>query len=141
MDTGSPTGGILAVLQILEDYKPAFTYDFRARFGLGLDSLGTTVPWDEVVSLVAVLLRDPTSWLQTAKSEWQHPISYDWTLAAATYDLLAQVNSKRKPKPWPRPWADPSSNRLGKVTRRDARAILKKAKDGDLEWQSKPTLM
>ena len=141
MDPRSPTGGIIAVLQILEDYKPAFTYDFRARFGLGLDSLGTTVPWNEVVSLVAVLLRDPTSWLQTAKSDWQHPISYEWTLAAATYDLLAQVNSKRKPKAWPRPWADPSSNRLGKVTRRDARAILKKAKDGDIEWQSKPTPM
>lgn len=141
MDPRSPSGGIIAVLQILEDYKPAFIYDFRARFGLGLDSLGTTVPWNEVVSLVAVLLRDPTSWLQTAKSDWQHPISYEWTLAAATYDLLAQVNSKRKPKAWPRPWADPSSNRLGKVTRRDARAILKKAKDGDIEWQSKPTPM
>lgn len=141
MDPRSPSGGIIAVLQILEDYKPAFIYDFRARFGLGLGSLGTTVPWNEVVSLVAVLLRDPTSWLQTAKSDWQHPISYEWTLAAATYDLLAQVNSKRKPKAWPRPWADPSSNRLGKVTRRDARAILKKAKDGDIEWQSKPTPM
>jgi ABC-type branched-subunit amino acid transport system ATPase component len=31
--------------------------------------------------------------------------------------------------------------KLGKITRRDARAILRKAKDGDLEWQSKPTLM
>ena len=141
MDPRSPTGGIIAVLQILEDYKPAFTYDFRARFGLGLDSLGTTVPWNEVVSLVAVLLRDPTSWLQVAKSNWQHPISYEWTLAAATYDLLAQVNSKRKPKPWPRPWAEPNTKRLGKTTRRDARAILRKAKDGDIEWQSKPTPM
>ena len=140
MDTGSPTGGIIAVLQILEDYKPAFIYDFRSRFGLGLDSLGTEVPWFEVISLVTVLLRDPTSWLQTAKNDWQHPISYDWTIAAATYDLLAQVNSKRKPKAWPRPWGDPNSNKLG-APRRDARAILKRAKDGDIEWQSKPTPM
>jgi hypothetical protein len=141
MDTGCPTGGIIAVLQILEDYKPAFTYDFRARFGLGLDSLGTTVPWSEVISLVAVLLRDPTSWLQTAKNDWQHPISYDWTIAAATYDLLAQVNSKRKPKPWPRPWKDSGTVHKGKKIRRDARAILTKAKDGDLDWQNKLTPM
>ena len=141
MDTGCPTGGIIEVLQILEDYKPAFTYDFRARFGLGLDSLGDKVPWDEVVSLVAVLLRDPTSWLQTAKNDWQHPISYDWTIAAATYDLLAQVNSKRKPKPWPRPWGDSGTVRKGTKVRRDARAILTKAKDGDLDWQSKHTPM
>jgi hypothetical protein len=141
MDTGSPTGGILEVLQILEDYKHAFTYDFRARFGLGLDALGESVPWSEVVSLVSVLMADPTSWLQTAKNKWQHPISYDWTIAAATYDLLATVNSKRKPKQWPRPWGEPDRVRKGHKPRRDARAILQKAKDGDLEWQSKPTLM
>ena len=69
MDTGCPTGGILAVLQILEDYKHAFTYDFRARFGLGLSDLGDKVPWPEVVSLVSVLLSDPTSWLQAAKAK------------------------------------------------------------------------
>ena len=141
MDTGCPTGGIIAVLQILEDYKHAFTYDFRARFGLGLSDLGDKVPWPEVVSLVSVLLSDPTSWLQAAKAKWQHPISYEWTLAASTYDLLAQVNSRRKPKPWPRPWGDPNKVRKGTKPRRDARAILNKAKDGDLDWQSKLTPM
>ena len=141
MDTGCTYGGILAVLQILEDYKHAFTYDFRFRFGLGLDSLGTTVPWSEVVSLVSVLMSDPTSWLQTAKNDWQHPITYEWSIAAATYDLLAQVNSKKKPKPWPRPWSEPSTVRKGRNTRKDARAILTKARDGDLKWQKPLTPM
>jgi hypothetical protein len=141
MDTGCPTGGILAVLEILEDYKSAFVYDFRARFSLGLGDLGTTVPWSEVIHLVTVLLRDPTSWLQTAKKNWSHPISYDWTIAAATYDLLAQVNSKRKPKPWPRPWGDQNSKKLGHKLRKDARAILRRARDGEIEWQSKPMRM
>ena len=110
MDTGCTYGGILAVLQILEDYKHAFTYDFRFRFGLGLDSLGTT-------------------------------ITYEWSIAAATYDLLAQVNSKKKPKPWPRPWSEPSTVRKGRNTRKDARAILTKARDGDLKWQKPLTPM
>lgn len=116
-------------------------YDFRSRLGLGLADLGTTVPWDEVTYLVAVLLRDPTSWLQTAKNDWAHPIDYSWTVAAATYDLLAQVHSKRKPKPWPRPWKDPDTRRIGKQTRKDARAILRRAKDGEIQWQNKPTPM
>jgi len=108
---------------------------------LGLGALGNEVPWPEVVSLVSILIADPTSWLQTAKNKWQHPITFEWTIHAATYDLLAQVNSKRKPKPWPRPWGKQDKTRIGKTNRRDARAILRKAKDGDLEWQSKPMLM
>lgn len=141
MDPGSAAGGILEVLQLIEDYKPAFLYDFRARFHVGLADIGTTVPWDEVVYLVAVLLRDPSSWLQTARNEWSHPIDYNWTINAATYDLLAQVHSKRKPKPWPTPWKNPDTRHIGRKVRRDARAILRRARDGEIEWQNKPMPM
>ena len=141
MDTRCSIGGILAVLQILEDYKHAFTYDFRARFGLGLADLGDKVPWSEVISLVAILMSDPTSWLQAAKHNWSHPITYEWTLAAATYDLLATVNSKRKPKAWPRPWASSTKNQKTRKIRSDAKSVLQQAKDGDIEWQSKRTPM
>lgn len=105
---------------------------------MGLADLGTTVPWEEVVYLTVILLGDPTSWLAAAKGKWSHPIDYNWTIAAATYDLLATVNSKRKPKPWPRPWEQTEKPKAVK-TRKDAREILKRAKDGDLEWQNKPT--
>ena len=138
MDSRCTFGGILEVLQTLEDYKHAFTYDFRTRFGLGIADLGDKVPWDEVVSLVVILHSDPTSWLQAAKAKWQHPISYEWTLAASTYDLLAQVNSRRKPKQWPRPWGNSDAVRTGSKPRADARDILKRAKDGDLKWQNRP---
>jgi len=141
MDTGRTSGGILTVCEILADYKGPFIYDFRHRFGLGLADLGNTVPWNEVIYLVSVLLSDPTSWLQAAKAGWQHPIDYNWTIQAATYDLLAQVNSKRKPKPWPRPWSDKKAKRRGANYRKDAREILRKAKDGEIEWQSKHTPM
>ena len=138
MDQRCSFGGIFEVLEILEDYKHAFTYDFRTRFGLGLEDLGEKVPWTEVISLVVILLSDPTSWLQAAKAKWQHPISYEWTIAASTYDLLAQVNSRRKPKPFPRPWANSDSVSKGSKPRRDAREILKKARDGELTWQNRP---
>ena len=139
MDRRDTRGGILAVLEILEDYKSAFVYDFRSRFGLGLSDLGTTVPWSEVVDLVVILLSDPTSWLQASKNKWKHPVDYNWLLQAATYDLLAQVNSKRKPKPWPKPWSDSNRKTIGKRTRNNARDILRQAKDGELEWQNKHT--
>lgn len=140
MDARSKSGGILTVLEVIDTHKAAFVYDFRHRFGVGLQDLGTVIPWDEVVSLASVLLADPTSWLQAARSKWQHPIDYNWTVLTATYDLLAQVHSKRKPQPWPRPWPTSSATRVGR-TRRDARAILARAKNGDMEWQNRHTRM
>lgn len=125
---------------LIEDHKAAFVYEFRHRFSLGLRDLGTSVPWDEVVYLVAVLLRDPTSWLQTSVNQWDHPITYDWAAQVATYDLLAQVHSKRKPKPYPRPWKQANAKRTG-TARRDAKQILAKAKQGEYQWQNKPMLM
>lgn len=142
MDRRGEPGGIVKVLELIEDHKAAFVYDFRDRFGLGLRDLGTTVPWVEVVYLVAVLLRDPSSWLQTSVAGWHHPISYEWAVLAGTYDLHAQVNSKRKPKPYPRPWPSGvgGSSRRGKP-RADARDILARAKNGGMKWQNKHTPM
>jgi hypothetical protein len=55
--------------------------------------------------LVSILLQDPSSWLQAAARDWKYPVSYEWTVAANTYDLLARVNSgKKQPKPYPTPW-------------------------------------
>ena len=99
------------------------------------------MPWDEVVYLISVLMSDPTSWLQAAKNNWSHPIDYNWTIAAATYDLLATVNSKSKPKPWPRPWTANNTKKPIRKIRNDTRDILRRAKDGEIEWQSKPTPM
>lgn len=138
MDSGRGPGGIYRVLELTEKHYAAFVYDFRSRFGVGVEDLGTKIPWSEVIVLTDVLLRDPSSWLTASVNKWRHPITYDWAVLASLYDLLAQVNSKRKPKPFPRPWS--GGQKTGKV-RRDARSILKKAKDGDFKWQNKPTPM
>ncbi len=142
MDGRHQAGGILTVLQIIEDHKAAFVYDFRHRFSYGLEDIGTTLPWNEVLLLLSVLLRDPTSWLQTSVAKWHHPVSYEWATNAAVYDLLAQVHSKRKPKPYPRPWATGAgkSGRKGS-TRKDAREILARARNGELKWQNRHTRM
>ncbi len=139
MDVGREPGGIIKVVEILDDHRAAFVYDFRHRFGLGLNDLGTTVPWDEVVYLVSVLIRDPSSWLQTSINNWHHPVSYEWAALAAQYDLHAQVNSKRKPKPYPRPWKDAGAGTRKGTPRADARELLAKARDGGIKWQNRRT--
>lgn len=121
--------------EIVRLYEPELCYDLRK---LGINPAEVTL--EELLLIVEPLLRDPTSWTHAAIAKWKHPITHEWAVLAATYDLLAQVNSKRKPKPFPRPWPDPSVVSKGK-TRKDARDILKRAKDGDLDWQSKPTPM
>jgi len=138
VDWWCKAGGILTVLELIKNHKAAFVYDFRHRFGFGLDDIGTKLPWNEVLLLLTVLLRDPTSWLQTSVHKWHHPVSYEWATNAAVYDLLAQVHSKRKPKPFPRPWATGAGKggRRGTV-RADAREILAKARDGELTWQNR----
>ena len=105
---------------------------------LGIDP--AEVDLDELILIVEMLLKDPGSWTGSAVMNWKHPISYEWAVAAATYDLLAQVNSKRKPKPFPRPWPDANTKTKGK-TRTNAREILKRARDGELQWQNRPTRM
>lgn len=122
--------------EVVKEHEAELVYDLRK---LGVNP--HEVDLDELLLLVEIFLRDPASWTHAAVSKWKHPITYEWTVAVATYDLLAQVNSgKRKPKPYPRPWPDANVKTRG-LTRKDARDILKQAKDGDLEWQNKPTLM
>ncbi len=136
MDRWSSAGGILGVLELIADNRAAVTYDFRHRFNLSPKEFGSGIGWDEVILLFSVLLQDPTSWTQTAINKWKHPITYDWAVLAATYDLHAAVNSKKLPTPLPRPWDEPDTKGSSRV---DARQILKNAKNGTLEWQNKHT--
>jgi hypothetical protein len=114
---------------LVEKHEAELIYDLRK---LGINPAEVDV--DELILLVDVLIRDPESWTHAALASWKHPVSYEWTVLVATYDMLAQVNSRRKPKPYPRPWPDPNVRSKGKP-QKNAREILKRARDGDLEWQ------
>ena len=111
MDPGCTNGGILKLRELIEEHPAELAYDFRSRFGISYRNIGDQVSWLEAVYLVAVLLRDPGSWLQAVKNEWDYPVSREWLVSAHTYDLHAAVNTK-KPKPYPTPWPDANSQRL-----------------------------
>jgi hypothetical protein len=123
--------------QIVQEHEAELVVDLRK---LGIDP--SEVDLDELLLIVDVLLRDPTSWLHAAVAKWKHPITHEWSVLVSMWELLAQVNTRkgRKAPRFPKPWPDPNSTSKGK-TRRDARGILKRAKDGELDWQNKPMPM
>ncbi len=47
-----------------------------------------------------------------ALAEWKYPVSREWIVLTHLYDLLATVNSKNRPKPYPTPWSE-KKGRLG----------------------------
>lgn len=90
-----------------------FAYDFRSRFNIGLNEVGDRITYLEAIYLLSIVLRDTSSWLQAAESGWDYPVSREWIASSHIYDLLAAVNSKKKPKPYPTPWLPDGTQRLG----------------------------
>jgi hypothetical protein len=122
--SGSTTGGIFRLFELIEEHPSEFAYDFRHRFNIGLDDIGTTVPLREAILLVQVLLRDPSSWLQAAVNEWKHPASMEWVMLVQQFDAFVMANSKNKPKPTPMPWQAPIRSGKPAVSEEKVRAIL-----------------
>jgi hypothetical protein len=112
LDSRCVIGGICKLLEIIEEHPSEIAYDLRSRFNFGIQDIGISIPWIEAVRLIAVLLRDPSSWTQAAKNNWDYPVDRNWIVASHSYDLLAMVNSKKKPKPYPSPWPNANVNRL-----------------------------
>ena len=76
--------------------------------------------------LVFMLAKDPSSSLQAVMRGWKHPVTYEWIVAAHTYDLLARVNSgKKKPKPYPAPWATQEQKIKPKLKQKRSDVITK----------------
>lgn len=117
MDAGCANGGIFKLRELIEEHPAEIAYDFRHRFNLSAFEIGRSVTWVEAIMLIAVLMRDPSSWLQASYSGWDFPVSREWIVAAHSYDLLAMVNSGKgkKPKPYPNPFPTKSDVRVGKT--------------------------
>ena len=112
LDKRRSIGGSLKLRELIEEHKPEFAYDFRTRFGVSIEEVGRSVSYLEAIYLTSILRRDPSSWVQAALSGWKYPVSREWILQRDSYDLLARVNSKQKPKPYPAPWPDEGTKRI-----------------------------
>ena len=72
-----------------------------------------------------MLLIQPDSWLQAAVNKWKYPVPREFDVLANTFDLLAMVNSKKKPKPYERPWPSENQNKIGRK-RQSKKDVLKR---------------
>jgi hypothetical protein len=118
-------GGILRLLELTDAHPSEVRADFRSKFGISFDEVGGTVSWSEAAHLIAVLMRDPSSWLQAAANGWKYPVSREWELLAHQIDLTMQMNSSKakKPKPLERPWSKKNVERMGRPAQ-DPRKVL-----------------
>lgn len=131
-------GGIEGLRELAESYPDELVWELH-HLGIDVEDIGDDETYTEeqiakavdhvkVDRLLRVATRDTSSHLFAATHGWDFPVSRDWILAADQFDAFAQANSSRKPKPYPRPWQDDNTSRLGKTTLSpaEAREVLKK---------------
>jgi hypothetical protein len=125
LDSRGRLGGSLKVRELIADHPAELAYDFRSRFGLSYLAIGHDVTYLEAAYLISVLVRTSDSWLSSKIQNWTYPVSQEFIVAAHTWDLLATVNSKKKPKPYPMPWKPAGQASLGNKSQDRADVIEK----------------
>lgn len=125
-------GGILALLDLIEEHRGPIEYDFRTRFpGLrgGIYSVPEDMGWDEALRLFRILRADPSSSLAAAIEEWKYPLSREAAIFADLYDLEYAKTGAKGRKPYPRPFDTKGSTRrmgnTGGRSRDEVEAILR----------------
>ncbi len=72
---GGPAGGILRLLDLVEEHRPSLRFDFRDRFGLSLDDIGTTYTYGEAFDLVDGLRATRGTHTHAAAARWKYPMT------------------------------------------------------------------
>jgi hypothetical protein len=124
VDTGSAAGGILKLRELIAEHPAEFAYDFRSRFGVSYEAIGYDISYREALALVAVLLKDPTSWLQAAENKWRFPASQEWIMLVQQFDAFVMANSKNRPQPTKMPWDNPVRSGKPAISQDRVREIL-----------------
>lgn len=115
---GGEPGGIVGLLDLIEEHRGPLEYDWRARFGLPLSVVGTdAMTWGEAARLVTILASDPSSMTAASVGGWDYPTTREALVMMDLFDLQHMSKSKKKPKPYPRPWkAAAARTRVGRTS-------------------------
>lgn len=122
-------GGILGLLDLIEEHRVALRYDWRARFGRGLDeSVPDDIGWSEALDLVRVLRSDPSTMLAASVEDWEYPLSRTEAILADMWDLSYAKAGAKKRERYPRPFKQAGSSQhwgdTGGRSREEVEAIL-----------------
>lgn len=92
------------LLDLIDEHRGAFEYDWRARFHLPLTAMPDKMGWGEGYRLSMALVTDPSSQVSVAIQGWKYPATRAEIVMLELFDLQHMSKAKRKPKPYPRPW-------------------------------------
>lgn len=107
-------GGILGLLDLIDEHRGALEYDWLTRFQRDLDeSVPDYIGWDKAIRLVRIIRSDPGSMLAAAVEGWERPFSRLEAMVADLWDLTFAATGTKKPQKYPRPWPE-----KGQVRRR-----------------------
>ena len=113
MGGGSRTGEIAQLAGVIREHRRELTADLRDFYSVSLYWVGSpALPVQELCDLIDDLMREPSSRLQAAVAGWDHRVTREWIALVDLYDLQHASKSKRKPKPYPRPF-DKIKRRIG----------------------------
>lgn len=123
---GRVRGGILALLDLIEERQGPLEYDFRARFHIGLSSVPDVIGWGEAIRLVKVLRADPSSMLAAAAEGWDYPLPRTDAVLMDLYDAQRWAAGDKKWKGYPRPDKSPNetSSRRGNNAGRSGAEVI-----------------
>jgi hypothetical protein len=107
---------------LTDAHRPALEYDWRARFNMSLDSVGSSMSYGEAVRLSGVLAADPSSHLAASLAGWKAPRSFEWLVLADLFDAFCRANYER-PTAYPRPFRDSDETHRGQTDRPRAEVI------------------
>ncbi|WIB69803.1 hypothetical protein [Curtobacterium sp. MCBD17_026] len=128
-------GGIQGLRELAESYPDELVWELH-QLRIDIDDIGGDDTPDRkavdhvlVDRLLRVATREPSSVLFAATHGWDFPVSREWIQTADFIDAFYAANSNgRRPKPYPRPWQDKNTTRLGKtdLSPAEAREVLRK---------------
>lgn len=108
MARGAP-GGIVRLLDVVEEHRAALRFDFRDRFGLSLDDAGDRYSFGEAIDLTLELLAEQGTRSHAAVRGWAYPLSLTDQWLQQMVEILGAVHrdTKKQPQPitfgWPWP--------------------------------------
>lgn len=111
-EAGRHVGGSAALLELIEEHRPALTFDFRRYFGLSLREVGGSVTYGEALHLVFELRNESGSHLHMGRHGLSETASLA-DIATITHAEWYMNGHKKDGAPTielPRPWSVPDPN-------------------------------
>lgn len=116
----------MTLLDLIEEHRSAFAYDWRTRFGLSHSAIGEAMSFGEAWMLTLELVRDPSSHVAASVNGMQFPVTREWLAVRAMVDNFVAVKTQKRPRLslLPDPFAAPPKKWGTPMAREDLRTIL-----------------